>query len=213
MPMTSAPPSIARRASSSRSSPGWRTTGSMPRRRHSSTRPNRSTLPPPDFAFMRRTPCAGGRHRGPRRRLRSERPPVAPERVAHEEGGPAEQREHHDQRHAVVLGGQHDGDGERQEHDGGERWPHLGSAPCAWPRPRPWRSPAAAAAGPGWPDRHHLGGPPAATTSAVPTSTRAPTAAARRIGSSADHRNRSCWSWLLVRPFCVVDLGHGFRGC
>ena len=94
---------------------------------------------------------AGGRHRHPRRRLRSERRPVAPERVAHEEGGPAEQRQHHDQRHAVVLGGQHDGDGEHQEHDGRRRWPHLGSAPSAWPRPRPWRSPPAAAGAPRWP--------------------------------------------------------------
>ena len=60
MPITSAPRSIASRASWSRSSPGWRTTGSMPRRWHSSTRANRSAFPPPDLGFMIRTPWSAG---------------------------------------------------------------------------------------------------------------------------------------------------------
>ena len=58
MPMTSAPRSIASRARSSMSSPGWSTTGSMPRVRHSSARWNFSAFPPPDFRFMISTPCS-----------------------------------------------------------------------------------------------------------------------------------------------------------
>ena len=40
------------------SSPGWSTTGSMPRLRHSSARWNFSAFPPPDFRFMISTPCS-----------------------------------------------------------------------------------------------------------------------------------------------------------
>src|SRR5438874_12562812 len=59
MPMTSAPPAMTSFASCRRSSPGSRTTGSMPLARHSSTRWNRPTLPPPDFGFIRSTPRLG----------------------------------------------------------------------------------------------------------------------------------------------------------
>ncbi|MFI5067544.1 MAG: hypothetical protein ACHP9Z_26670, partial [Streptosporangiales bacterium] len=46
-------------ASSRRSSPGSRTTGSMPRRRHSLASANLAAFPPPDLGFMIRTPRWG----------------------------------------------------------------------------------------------------------------------------------------------------------
>ena len=52
IPITSAPRAIAASASCTRSSPCLRTTGSMPRARHSSASLNCSAFPPPDFRFM-----------------------------------------------------------------------------------------------------------------------------------------------------------------
>ena len=184
MPMTSAPRSIARRASSRRSSPGWRTIASMPRCWHSSTSPNRSTFPPPDFAFMMRTPRCRAAHRGPRHRLRAERPPIATERVADEEGGRGEQRQHHDQGHAVALGGQHDGDGERQEQDGGDGGRTSGRPLARRRDPGRGGHQQQQQRGHDQLDRDHLGGRRRPPPGQSPTSTRAPTAAARRIGSS-----------------------------
>jgi hypothetical protein len=60
IPITSAPPATACSASARRSSPRCSTTGATPRRRASSSRPNRSTFRPPDHGFMIRTPCPAG---------------------------------------------------------------------------------------------------------------------------------------------------------
>ena len=75
MPITSAPLSMASRASCSRSSPGCRTMGSMPRVLHSSTRWNFSAFPPPDLRFMISAPrrAAGTGVPGVRLRLRVRR--------------------------------------------------------------------------------------------------------------------------------------------
>ena len=55
IPITSAPRSIASSASSRRSSPGARTTGSMPRSMHAPTSPKRSAFPPPERGLINRT--------------------------------------------------------------------------------------------------------------------------------------------------------------
>ena len=56
MPRTSTPLAATSRTTCSQSWPGSSTTGWMPRLVHSSTRWNRSALPPPDLRFMNRTP-------------------------------------------------------------------------------------------------------------------------------------------------------------
>ncbi len=56
MPSTSTPLAATSRTTWSQSWPGSSTTGRMPRLVHSSTRWNRSALPPPDLRFMNRTP-------------------------------------------------------------------------------------------------------------------------------------------------------------
>ena len=57
MPTTSAPSATASSTSPTRSAPCSRTTGSIPRARHCSTRPKRSALPPPLRGLMTRTGC------------------------------------------------------------------------------------------------------------------------------------------------------------
>ena len=102
----------------------------MPRARHSSTKPNRSTFPPPDFAFMRRTPRAAGPTGVPGAGLGGQCAPVAPKCVADEDRGCGEQREHDEQHHAVALAGEHHDDGEREETEGGNGRSHS-SRPLA----------------------------------------------------------------------------------
>ena len=60
MPITSAPPATAASATPARSCPGVSTTGSIPRRRHSPTRPKRSAFPPPLPRLRIRTACRAG---------------------------------------------------------------------------------------------------------------------------------------------------------
>ena len=201
MPMTSAPRSIAAWASSSRSSPGWSTTGSMPRSPALVGQPELLGLPAPGLQVHDEDALTGRADRRARHPERLQRVGVPPERVAAECSGSGQERHDDDQAQALPLGREHDG-GDQDERGRLRRGkPRCGASPCGWRRPTPPPPPPAAAAARRRSRPTSPTSPTTATTSAVTASSSAPTAAARRLGSSGS-------AWLVV-PGVVIDAPRG----
>ena len=125
MPRTSTPLAATSRTTCSQSWPGSSTTGRMPRLVHSSTRWNRSALPPPDLRFMNRTPRVAAGTGVPSVSLCLSAPDRGAQCVLREGDGDDERDDAHDDRDdAIALCVDHaddQRDDSGQGHDHGDR--------------------------------------------------------------------------------------------